>query len=255
MCIAGLLDALRSTLPAGARIVWMCLENHADQNRKWSMSLERIVAEVNLSIETVVRSVRLLEARGIVRGQRDGPGRKATVWHMLRSYDPSPYNGGMAPEETPQAAGMNGDQYPHNEGIKCPETPQADGIEMRGSPQNAGISNPAKCGDLTHQVSNPPKEPPVGPHGVGTGTPAEPGTPPRRADGTNPRVVGTNPRATGASPRQQRANPRAKGTNPRNGFLAQRFGPSGPIIDATAEELAEFHAFRGNLRIVGATNG
>lgn len=49
----------------------------------------------------------------------------------------------------------------------------------------------------------------------GAGTPAEPGTPPRRADGTNPRAVGSNPRETGANPRSDCTNPRANGTNPR----------------------------------------
>jgi hypothetical protein len=39
------------------------------------------------------------------------------------------------------------------------------------------------------------EEPPY-PHAVGEGTPAEPGTPPRRrANGTNPRATGTNPRS------------------------------------------------------------
>lgn len=82
-----------------------------------------------------------------------------------------------------------------------------------------------------------PKEPPVGPHGVGTA---------RRADGTNPRAVGTNPRANGANPRVGGNNPRAKGTNPRyrNGFHVV----DGGIIDATAEEIADFQDFRSNLR-------
>jgi hypothetical protein len=43
------------------------------------------------------------------------------------------------------------------------------------------------------------EEPPY-PHAVGEGTPAEPGTPPRRrANGTNPRATGTNPRSRPAA--------------------------------------------------------
>lgn len=61
------------------------------------------------------------------------------------------------------------------------------------------------------------KSPPVGPHAVGTGTPAEPGTPPgRRVNETNPRAEGTNPRAQGTSLRKMGDSPRANGTSPRS---------------------------------------
>jgi uncharacterized protein YdaU (DUF1376 family) len=43
------------------------------------------------------------------------------------------------------------------------------------------------------------KEEPPYPHGVGEGTPAAPGTPPRRSNGSNPRATGTNPRSKPAA--------------------------------------------------------
>jgi hypothetical protein len=156
MCIAGLLDAMRSSLPAGARIVWMCLENHADrETRKWRMSLDHIVAEVNLSIEAVVRAVRLLEAQGIIRGQRDGPGRNATTWHMLRSYVESPQNEGIkAPKKPRKKRGLTRQETPQNEGIEKAAIPAKSGVS---TPQSAGISRfpPHTPPFLTHQ--NPPE--------------------------------------------------------------------------------------------------
>ncbi|HEY2617814.1 MAG TPA: hypothetical protein VGI78_10785 [Acetobacteraceae bacterium] len=144
MCVAGLLDAMRAKLPASVRIVWMCLEHHADNyNRKWERSLDGIVAEVHLSIETVTRAVRILESRGIARGERDGPGRKPTTWHLLRTYA----NGSGEP---PQSAGI----ATNGQGISShSQTQQSAGIPEQPQ-QNAGIETPAKP---RHQASKTPQ--------------------------------------------------------------------------------------------------
>jgi hypothetical protein len=89
-----------------------------------------------------------------------------------------------------------------------------------GNPSLKGVNpplNPLDNGGVKAKSLESEKErknPPVGPHAVGTGTP-QAGTPPRRVDGTNPRAEGTNPRAAGTNPRALVANPRANGTNPR----------------------------------------
>ena len=105
------------------------------------------------------------------------------------------------------------------------------------------------------------KEPPVGPHGVGTGTPAKPGTPPaRRADGTNPRALGTNPRETGANPRSNGSSPRAQGSNPRskNRFhdKAREMDAQGITIDGLPQPIVNFYEATGvRPRRIGGANG
>lgn len=113
MCIAGLLDAMCSDLPGNFRIVWQCLENHADRNRRWAISVESIAHEINLSVDTVGRALRELARKDrpggpIIRGERAGPGRKSTVWHMLRSYENTKETQQAAPipAETQQTAGI-----------------------------------------------------------------------------------------------------------------------------------------------------
>lgn len=103
------------------------------------------------------------------------------------------------------------------------------------------------------------EEEPLNPHGVGTGTPAEPGTPPtRRANGTNPRTLGTNPREILTNPRANGTDTRTTGANPRNSRnvfheRARQAAVAPIIIEPTTEEMAEVRAF--HLKLVGGNHG
>ena len=80
----------------------------------------------------------------------------------------NPKGGGLTPP-------VNGEAKPH---------PLSEGVKL----------------DLRSLEAEAEREPPY-PHGVGEGTPASPGTPPSRADGSNPRAKGKNPRNNGSNPR------------------------------------------------------
>jgi len=84
MSIAGILDATRSKRPAGERLVWLCLENHANGHRFWRMTFEAIAAELQIGIRTVRRAVAQLEADEIIEGERHK--RRPSVFHMKRAY-------------------------------------------------------------------------------------------------------------------------------------------------------------------------
>ena len=94
--IAGILEAMWSTYPLGVRIVWQCLENHADDARQWRMTDADIAREVNVSVDLVGRAVGVLEADGIIRCVRRK--RRPTTFYMLRSYP----NGCQKPRHEPE---------------------------------------------------------------------------------------------------------------------------------------------------------
>lgn len=99
MSVSNLIAAMRSDLPPAARLVWMCLENHANSAGFWSITNSQIAAELHLGIATVKRSVWLLESRSVIR--RDVSSKHLTVFHMNRGGEmrdqndpPSKHNGG-----------------------------------------------------------------------------------------------------------------------------------------------------------------
>src|SRR4051812_46336428 len=102
MSIAGILEAARSDYAPVTRLVWVCLENHANGHRCWAMTHEQIAAEMHLSTNGVALAVKELEADGIIRVQRFK--RRVSVFHMLRVYQESGgggqphYSNGHAPE-------------------------------------------------------------------------------------------------------------------------------------------------------------
>jgi hypothetical protein len=140
-------------------------------------------------------------------------------------------------------AAQNGSTPPQKpDGETHPETPDETRFNNRYKPPETRFETPMETGSETSRAFDrtvqDKKEPPVGPRSAGTGA--------TRGDGTNPRAMGTNPRAIGT-------NPRAK--THRNGFveLERRLAASSPTIDATAEEVADFQAFR--RRLTGGSNG
>jgi hypothetical protein len=84
MSIHGILEAMRSDLSPAFRLVWQCLENHANGHRFWPMTAMQIAAELHLGVATVNRAIEGLEQLEIVR--RELHHRRKTVFHMLRTY-------------------------------------------------------------------------------------------------------------------------------------------------------------------------
>jgi hypothetical protein len=82
--IAGILDAMWSDYPLAARVIWQCLENHANGDRFWRMTHQEIAAELHLSLDTVNGSVAFLERERIIRCVRQK--RRPTTFYMVRSY-------------------------------------------------------------------------------------------------------------------------------------------------------------------------
>jgi hypothetical protein len=50
--IAGILDAMRSSYTPAVRLVWLCIENHANRDRWWRMTFEAIADELHLGLVT-----------------------------------------------------------------------------------------------------------------------------------------------------------------------------------------------------------
>lgn len=85
MSIAGIVEAMRSKeLSFATRLVWICLENHANGQRQWRMTSEAIAEELGMSLGSARTAIIDLEKRGIVR--REIHARQPPVFHMLRVY-------------------------------------------------------------------------------------------------------------------------------------------------------------------------
>ena len=229
MSVAGILEAMRSPRPLAERLVWQCLENHANGARFWPMSEEAIARELSLGVATVARAVRALVADNIVRAERHK--RRPTVFFMLRDYgkpngqyppqtgDLTHQNDWSSATETPEIINAEPELTTQNDGSTGDLRHQNDGSTHQLTTQNDGSSQPRQLAlthqndrlspELTHQndrtsyppVKNPPErkeEPPTPQAGGGVSRAA--GTNPR-SEGTNPRKLGENPRAVGANPR------------------------------------------------------
>lgn len=168
MSIAGILDAMRSERPPAERLVWQCLENHANGHRCWAITEQAIANELNLGCNTVARAVQALAADGIIRMDRFK--RRPTVFHMLRIYqkangqhppsgdDLTTQNGGSTVELSPQNGGSTTHQPPElttqNDGSNTQLTPQNGASTLELTPQNGGTSNPPV---RIHQKKSPPE--------------------------------------------------------------------------------------------------
>ena len=163
---------MRSPRPLAERLVWQCLENHANGARFWPMSEEAIARELSLGVATVARAVRALVASNIVRAEQHK--RRPTVFYMLRVYGKP--NGQHEPHQEELTT--------HNDGSTTELSDQSDGSTGHLTTQNDRSTTPAQM-DLTHQndrptpelthqndrtsyppVKNPPErkeEPPLGP--------------------------------------------------------------------------------------------
>ena len=162
MSVLGLLDAMRADTNPTHRLVWMCLENHANGHRFWRMTEKAIAAELHLSADTVARAIGWLIAEGIVRVERFK--RRPTVFHMLRCY---PAKGERL---TPQDADSTEDLTPQDADSTPPDdpdlTPQdAESID-RLTPQDADstpeltpqIADSLYPPERIHQYNNPPDD-------------------------------------------------------------------------------------------------
>lgn len=99
MSVAGILDAMRSRRTLSERLVWQCLENHANGARFWAISILNLADELHLHHGTVIDAIKALEADGII-GTRKGF-RQVTTYFMLRTYDdPPPHS--ETPNSTPE---------------------------------------------------------------------------------------------------------------------------------------------------------
>jgi hypothetical protein len=183
MSIAGILDAMRSERPPAERLVWQCLENHANGHRCWAITEQAMADELKLGVATVARAVRALEADKIIEMVRFK--RRPTLFKMKRNYPkpngqhpPSPDDlthqndqptGAIEPELTTQ-----NDQSTHHLTHQSDQsthhlTHQSD---QSTAPLFAGLTtqfdqptpelthqNDASTPELTHQIdqtSNPP---------------------------------------------------------------------------------------------------
>lgn len=131
MSVAGILDAMRSDLPLSQRVVWQCLENHANGHRFWSISIKDMADELHLRTATVCQAVKELERLAIIRVRRAY--KMVSTYFMLRSYDAS---------------------EPHTETVQQPPKNAPETVAL-------GCENRTTVDDENRQVVNPPsKNPP-----------------------------------------------------------------------------------------------
>jgi hypothetical protein len=150
--VAGWLDALHSDCPPAHRLVWMCLESHANKARRWRITDREIADELHLSDDTVGRAIAALEAGGIISAERRK--RQPTIYAMLRIYPsakrpkPNGHDVASRPELTPQIAESSDQLTPQKEdSTMLPEvelTPQIAESSGELSPQIADPKTPTR---------------------------------------------------------------------------------------------------------------
>lgn len=163
--VAGWLDAMRSDLPPAFRLVWQCLESHANSSRWWEIRDADIAAELRLAKDTVGRAISRLERDGIIRAVRRK--RLPTRYHMLRVYacksrsDDFATIAGLSPEIVDPTAELT----PQNVDSTAVSDPEL-------SPENVDSSaelSPENVDSLSPTESNRKKaSPPFSPRGEKT---------------------------------------------------------------------------------------
>lgn len=168
MSIAGILDAMRSDRHLAERLVWQCLENHADTFRCWSITEQAIADELKIGVATVSRAVRALEADNIIDLERSK--RRPTKFRMLRNYPkpngqhpPSPddltTHGDISTDELTTHGDVSTDTMTHQDDKST--TPQPVELIHHGERSISLLTyqDDASSPELTHQddkTSNPP---------------------------------------------------------------------------------------------------
>jgi hypothetical protein len=165
MSVAGLIDAMRSSYSPAVRLVWQCLENHANGARFWSMTDQAIARELNLSVDTVSQGIAVLEADGIIKCDRRK--RRPSIFRMQRTYPercPRPrYEPEVArrivPELSPEIPGLMPELSP-----EIPETrnpPVKNPPEKEGESAHANPPQPILQNGEGQTEARPPERPPV----------------------------------------------------------------------------------------------
>lgn len=142
MSCLGIIDAMRSTKHTPAtRLVWACLENHANGARFWSIPVREIAAELGLTRQTVNTAVLELARDGIIRIERRK--RHQHTYYMLRTYNRVRVDAGKSvinEAETPEL---------------MPEIPaQTHGVDAgkSGLNQPDTLKNPAQTVELMPEI-------------------------------------------------------------------------------------------------------
>lgn len=154
--IAGIIDAMRSRYSPATRLVWQCIENHANHiegpGRFWEMTNEGIAEELGFSVNTVGRAIVELERDGIIRCKRQK--RRATRFIMTRGYE-----SGCPRHEQPRR------QPQHEPEVDEVLTPKNEGSTAEVDSQNCGVNSPevtpkivGSTADLTPQNGDPKPE-------------------------------------------------------------------------------------------------
>lgn len=172
MSVAGLLDAMRSDLTPATRLVWMCLENHANGERFWSVSVANLATELSLSEDSVSRAVCELAKRKVLRLERHRW--SPTTYYMLRAYPscqpkvvetaqpqiadsiqtPPPQNADSILSPYPQIADSIPQSYPQFAETIQPQIADTRSIEAA----NCGSVLSANCGDSESTKKESTKE-------------------------------------------------------------------------------------------------
>jgi DNA-binding transcriptional ArsR family regulator len=105
MSVAGILDAMRSPRPLSERVVWQCLENHANGHRFWPITIDELAYELHMNRSTVLAAIKALEDDEIIRAERRR--RCKTIYHMLRVYPQKPGNGVDKPDPNDEIGSEN----------------------------------------------------------------------------------------------------------------------------------------------------
>lgn len=156
MSVLGILDAMRSDLAPAYRLVWACLENHANGARWWPMTNQELADELHLHIETVARAVQVLEGEEIIR--REFRRRRKTVFHMLRTYPAGATNDHANAVRDPD---LTQPDTQVNEDLTQPDTPANGELTQPDAVANAEPLTPEIAGSsagLTPEIAVPSAE-------------------------------------------------------------------------------------------------
>lgn len=158
MSCLGILDAMRAPILPAYRLVWACLENHANGARFWSVSVGDIAAELSLSPDTVSRAIAALADLKVIRIERRR--RAASTYYMLRTYAAPQQGPKLMPQLadstetnipqsavsreqlTPQVADSSAPLIPQLADSTDPILPQSADSRAELSPQVAGVESP-----------------------------------------------------------------------------------------------------------------
>ena len=172
MSVLGILDAMRTRgertfndkpgkYPGSVFRVWACLENHCGRWRFWTLTAEKIAAEINLSLRTVKAAILILERDGII--SRRMTKRRGTLFFMKRSYGEGKAGSFAAP-------GADEAQPPDEPQDDEPDVPvtaeagevvvQSEGVATRVVVQNLHHKGPS-CGAIPAPPYPTSKNPPV----------------------------------------------------------------------------------------------